>query len=268
MSPGARTPLIAGNWKSNTTAAGALHLVQKLAWTLRDGRFDASATEVAVLPPFPWLRSVQTLLERDGVPVALGAQDVSVYDGGAHTGEVSAAMLADAGCRYVTVGHSERRRELGESDDTVATKLRRASAAGLTPLLCVGENKAVRDAGGALDHVTGQVRAALGPAGGRAAVPVDRVVVAYEPVWAIGTGESAGADDAQQVCAAIRATLAELSDSPTAAGVRVLYGGSVTSATIAELMDRPDVDGALVGGASLDAVEFAGICRFRDLPRV
>ena len=268
MSAAARTPLIAGNWKQNTTAAEALHLVQKLAWTLRDARFDAAATEVAVLPPFPWLRSVQTLLERDAVPVALGAQDVSVHTGGAHTGEVSAAMLADAGCRYVAVGHSERRRELGETDEVVAAKARAAVGAGLTPLLCVGETADVRDQGRTLEHVTGQVRAALGAAAGREPVPVDRVVVAYEPVWAIGSGRAATPDDAQQVCAAVRGVLAELSDARTAAGVRVLYGGSVKSSTVAGLMDGPDVDGALVGGASLDPVEFAGICRFRDLPRV
>lgn len=262
-----RIPLIAGNWKQNTTAAEALHLVQKLAWTLRDNAFDAAVTEVAVLPPFPWLRSVATLLERDAVPVALGAQDVSVFDGGAHTGEVSAAMLADAGCRYVAVGHSERR-QAGEDDTTVATKVRRAVAGGLTPLLCVGEDLGVREAGGALDHVRAQVRSALGAVDGRDPVPVGSVVVAYEPIWAIGTGRSATPADAQEVCGAVRGVLAELPDGGTAGGVRVLYGGSVKSATIADLMDCPDVDGALVGGASLDPVEFAGICRFRDLPRV
>ena len=263
---GTRTPLIAGNWKQHTTAAEALHLVQKLAWTLRDNHFDPAATEVAVIPPFPWLRSVATLLERDSVPVALGAQDVSVFDGGSHTGEVSAAMLADAGCRYVVVGHSERR-TAGEDDATVAAKLRRALDASLTPILCVGEDRGVRDDGATLDHVTGQVRSALGPVAGREPVPAGSVVVAYEPLWAIGSGDSASPEDAQQVCAAIRGVLAELSDADTAAGVRVLYGGSVKAGSIVALMDPPDVDGALVGGASLDPVEFAGICRFRDLPR-
>lgn len=263
-----RVPLVAGNWKQNTTAAQALHLVQKLAWTLRDARFDPGATEVVVLPPTPWLRSVQTLLERDAVSVALGAQDVSVFDGGAHTGEVSAAMLADAGCRFVTVGHSERRREQHEDDEVVATKVRRALGAGLTPILCVGEPREVRDAGGALDHVGAQVRHALAAGEGRDAVAVADVVVAYEPIWAIGSGTAATPDDAQEVCQAIRATLADLSDTRTSGGVRVLYGGSVTSRSAAHLMDAPDVDGALVGGASLDPVDFAGICRYRDLPRV
>lgn len=263
-----RVPLVVGNWKQNTTAVQALHLVQKLAWTLRDARFDPAATEVVVLPPTPWLRSVQTLLERDAVPVALGAQDVSVFDGGAHTGEVSAAMLADAGCRFVTVGHSERRRELHEDDDVVATKVRRALGAGLTPILCVGEPREVRDAGGALHHVATQVRHALGAGDGRDAVTVADVVVAYEPIWAIGSGTAATPDDAQEVCRAVRAALADLSDPQIAATVRVLYGGSVTSSSAAHLMDAPDVDGALVGGASLDPVDFAGICRYRDLPRV
>lgn len=260
-----RVPLIAGNWKQHTSATEALHLVQKLAWTLRDNHFDPARTEVAVLPPFPWLRSVQTLVERDSVPVVLGAQDVSVHDGGAHTGEVSGAMLADAGCRYVTVGHSERRRA-GEDDAVVAAKLRAALTAGLTPILCVGEDAGVRADGAALEHVAGQVRSGLGDVGGRAAVDAGRVVVAYEPLWAIGSGDAATPADAQQVCAVIRGVLAELSDNRTAATVRILYGGSVKVGSVVALMEPPDVDGALVGGASLDAVEFAGICRFLDLP--
>lgn len=263
-----RVPLVAGNWKQHTTAAQALHLVQKLAWTLRDAHVDPASTEVVVLPPTPWLRSVQTLLERDAVPVALGAQDVSVFDGGAHTGEVSAQMLADAGCTFVTVGHSERRRELHEDDEIVATKVRRALGAGITPILCVGEPREVRDAGGALEYVSAQVRHALEAAQDRDAVTVADVVVAYEPIWAIGSGTAATPDDAQEVCRAVRATLADLSDSRTADRVRVLYGGSVTSRSAAQLVDAPDVDGALVGGASLDPVDFAGICRYRDLPRI
>ena len=262
-----RIPLVAGNWKQNTTAAQALHLVQKLAWTLRDAAFDPDTTEVVVLPPFPWLRSVATLLERDAVPIGLGAQDVSIFDGGAHTGEVSAAMLADAGCRFVLVGHSERRGG-GETDDSVATKLRRGLAAGLTPILCIGETTEIRDNDQTLAHCTAQVRSALAAADGREQVSAERVVVAYEPLWAIGSGASATPQDAQQVCAAVRGELAELSGPDAAAAVRILYGGSVTTASVVGLLDPPDVDGVLVGGASLDPVEFAGICRFRDLPRI
>ncbi len=267
-----RTPLIAGNWKQNTTAAQALHLVQKLAWTLRDAGFDATGTEVAVMPPFPWLRSVATLLERDAVPVALGAQDVSVFDGGAHTGEVSAAMLADAGCRYVLVGHSERRSDRGDrsgdTDQVVAVKLRRALAAGLTPVLCIGETTEVRDQGQAVEHNAAQVRAALAAVDGRDEVAADRLVVAYEPLWAIGSGASATPQDAQQMCAAVREELAGRSGRAAADATRILYGGSVTTSTVVGLLEPPDVDGVLVGGASLDPTQFAGICRFRDLPRI
>jgi triosephosphate isomerase (TIM) len=254
-----RTPLMAGNWKMNLDHLQATHLVQKLDWTLRDGKHDFAAVEVAVLPPFTDLRSVQTLIDGDRLELVHGAQDLSAHDSGAYTGEVSGAFLAKLGCTYVVVGHSERREYHAETDEVVSAKLAAAYRHGLTPIFCVGEGLDVRQAGEHVAHVLAQVEAGL------AGIPAEQarsVVVAYEPVWAIGTGEVATPDDAQEVCSAIRTKLAELYSGDLADGVRVLYGGSVKAANVAAIMAQEDVDGALVGGASIVPEEFASICRY------
>jgi triosephosphate isomerase (TIM) len=219
---------------------------------------DLDTVEVVVLPPFTALRSVQTLVTGDKLAIGFGAQDLSRHDAGAYTGEVSGAMLAALACTYVVVGHSERRQLHGEDDAVVAAKLQAALRHGLTPILCVGEGLAVRLAAGQVPHCGNQLDAALE---GLTAEQVRQVVVAYEPVWAIGTGEVATPEDAQEVCGALRARLAGRFGPETAAAVRILYGGSVKAASTAGIMAGPDVDGALVGGASLDADEFAQICR-------
>ncbi|ANS77646.1 Triosephosphate isomerase [Serinicoccus hydrothermalis] len=256
-----RTPLMAGNWKMNLDHLQGTHLVQKLDWTLRDGRHDHAAVEVVVLPPFTDLRSVQTLVQGDKLALRYGGQDLSPHDEGAYTGDISGAFLAKLGCTYVVVGHSERREGHEESDELVGAKVRAALRHDLTPILCVGEPLDVRQAGTHVEHVVAQLRAALGDLD---AEQVARVVVAYEPVWAIGTGEVATPDDAQEVCAAIRSTVEELVGSSVADGLRVLYGGSVKPGNVAEIMRRPDVDGALVGGASLSVDDFAAICRYQQ----
>ncbi len=259
--PAARTPLMAGNWKMHLDHLQAAHLVQKLDWTLKDGKHDHSAVEVAVLPPFTALRTVQTLVDGDKLELRYGAQDLSAHADGAYTGEVSAQMLTKLGVSYVTVGHSERREHHGEGDDVVAAKLRAAVAAGIAPILCVGEGLHVRQADDHVPHAIAQLDAAIQ---GLSAGQLASLVVAYEPVWAIGTGEVATPDDAQEVCAALRSRLGELHGADVAAATRVLYGGSVKAANVAAIMVQPDVDGALVGGASLKADEFASICRYRD----
>ncbi len=247
-----RTLLIAGNWKMNLNHLEAIALVQKIAFTLPE-RFLARV-EVAVLPPFTCLRSVQTLIEGDKLGLAYGAQDLSPHDSGAYTGEVSGAMLAKLGCTYVAVGHSERRQYHGETDDVVAAKLLAALRHGLRPILCVGEGLEVREQQRHCAHATDQLRAALASV---TAETAQDLVLAYEPVWAIGTGRVATPADAQEVCAALRATLSELFGARFAAGVRILYGGSVNARNVAEITAQVDVDGALVGGASLDGTEFA-----------
>ncbi|KGM14489.1 triosephosphate isomerase [Cellulomonas bogoriensis 69B4 = DSM 16987] len=257
----ARTPLMAGNWKMNLDHHEATHLVQKLAWTLKDAKHDYSTVEVAVLVPFTDIRSVQTLVDADKLELAYGAQDVSAHTSGAYTGEISPVMLAKLGVRYVAVGHSERRELHGEDDALCAAKVRSAFGQGITPILCVGEGLDVRKAGNQVAHTLAQVDGALE---GLSAEQAATIVIAYEPVWAIGTGEVATPEDAQEVCGAIRARLAELYDAELAEGVRVLYGGSVKSGNVASIMAQPDVDGALVGGASLDAEEFAKIVRFQS----
>jgi triosephosphate isomerase len=254
----ARTPLMAGNWKMNLNHLEALALVQKLAFSLTDEDFDA--VEVAVLPPFTDIRSVQTLVDGDKYRVVYGAQDVSPHDAGAHTGDVAASMLAKLGCTYVTVGHSERRADHHEDDALVNAKVKAAIRHGVVPILCVGEPLDVRQEGRHVEHTLHQLSAALD---GVTAEQASTLVVAYEPVWAIGTGEVATPEDAQEVCAAIRTRLAELYSGDLADGVRVLYGGSVKAANVAGIMAQTDVDGALVGGASIDAEEFVGIVRFR-----
>ena len=259
--PAGRTPLMAGNWKMNLDHLQATHLVQKLDWTLRDAKHDYEAVEVAVLAPFTDLRSVQTLIEGDRLRLAHGAQDLSVHDAGAYTGEVSGAFLAKLGCRYVIVGHSERREYHAEDDAVVNAKLQAAYRHGLTPIFCVGEGLDVRKEGRHVEHVLAQVDAGLA---GITPEQVRSIVVAYEPVWAIGTGEVATPADAQEVCAAIRTRLAELYSGDTADGIRILSGGSVKAGNVAAIMAEADVDGALVGGASIVVEEFASICRYRD----
>jgi triosephosphate isomerase len=254
-----RRPLMAGNWKMNVNHLEAIALVQKLAFALNDADYDA--VDVAVIPPFTDLRSVQTLIDGDRYRITYGAQDLSVHDSGAYTGEISGAMLAKLGCTYVLVGHSERREYHAEGDDIVAAKVRAAQRHGLTPILCVGEGLDVRREGGQVPHVLAQVTAAID---GLAPDAVSSVVIAYEPVWAIGTGEVATPADAQEVCGAIRALLEEQIGTGADA-VRILYGGSVKVSNVAAIMAQKDVDGCLVGGASLDPDEFVGIVRYRLL---
>jgi triosephosphate isomerase len=246
---------MAGNWKMNLTHLEAIALVQKLAFTLTDRDFDA--TEVAVLPPFTALRSVQTLVTGDKLRIRYGSQDISPHGNGAYTGDVSGAMLAKLGCSYAVVGHSERRRYHGEDDATVNAKARAALGSGITPIVCVGENLAVREAGAQLEHILAQLDGALA---GLAAQQVAGLVVAYEPVWAIGTGKTATSGQAQEAQAFIRGRVAA-SDAAVAKELPILYGGSVKAANAAELFAMPDVDGGLIGGASIVAEDFLGICR-------
>jgi len=247
-----RRPLISGNWKMHLTHLEAIAVVQKLAFSLDRG--DHRRVDVSIHPAFTALRSVQTVLDADDIPIALGAQDVHWENQGAFTGEVSPAMLAKLNVRYVIVGHSERRQYFGETDQTVAKKVGAVLAAGMTPILCVGETLDERESGGTDAKVLGQLRAGLAEA---AAKDVAGLVVAYEPIWAIGTGLTATPQDAQGVCAAIRSAVGADHGLEAAAGVRIQYGGSVTAATTVDLLAQPDIDGALVGGASLDAQEFA-----------
>jgi triosephosphate isomerase len=256
-----RLPMMAGNWKMNLNHLEAIALVQKLAFALPEKLF--ATLEVVVLPPFTDLRSVQTLVDGDRLLLGYGAQDVSAHAGGAYTGEISAGMLAKLGCQYVVVGHSERRQYHNETDEVVAAKVRAAYAADITPILCVGEPLPVRQAG---DHVTHTLQQIDGALAGVPAEQARSLVVAYEPVWAIGTGEVATPEDAQEVCAAIRTRLAEIYTGDLADGVRILYGGSVKPDNIAGIMAEHDVDGALVGGASIDADAFTAICRYADQP--
>lgn len=256
-----RTPLMAGNWKMNLDHLEATHLVQKLAWSLKDAKHDYSAVEVAVCPPFTDLRSVQTLVDADKLPLRYGAQDISAHESGAYTGEISAAMLTKLGVQYAIVGHSERRAQHGEDDALVGAKAQAALAAGIAPIICVGEGLEVRKSGEQVAHTLAQIDGAFA---GISAEDAAKTVVAYEPVWAIGTGEVATPEDAQEVCAAIRGRLAELYSTAVAEAVRVLYGGSVKSANVATIMAQGDVDGALVGGASLKPEEFAAIARYQS----
>lgn len=248
----ARTPLIAGNWKMNLNHLEAITTVQKLAFALPEDYYER--VDVAVTVPFTDLRSVQTLVEGDKLRISYGAQDVSRHESGAYTGEVSAGMLAKLGCSWAVVGHSERRQYHGEDDGLVAAKAAAALGAGISPIICVGEPLEVREAGRHVEHVTAQTRASLD---GLDAAQLADVVIAYEPVWAIGTGKVASAEDAQEVCHAIRGVVRELAGEETAEGLRILYGGSVKTDSVGEIVSQPDVDGGLVGGASLDGEEFA-----------
>jgi triosephosphate isomerase (TIM) len=253
-----RTPIIAGNWKMHRDHLEAIQLVQKLAYHLEEADYEGQ--EIVVCPPFVALRSVQTLLQSDKLPIGLGAQNVHPEDEGAFTGEISAAMLARLDVRYVICGHSERRELFAETDEVVNAKVQAVQRHGMRPILCVGEVLEQREAGDAVEVVVGQLRGSL--AGVKVADP-DELVIAYEPVWAIGTGRTASAADAQEMCAAIRTELAAIYDQATADGIRVQYGGSVKPGNVRELMSQPDIDGALVGGASLSSEDFALIVGHR-----
>ena len=251
-----RKPLIAGNWKMNLTVPEAEDLVRKLV-----GNFPSDLhqrVDVAVLPPFPLLSAVRAVLSAEDPFVMCGAQDLSPDDKGAHTGDVSGPMLCSVGCRYVAVGHSERRTDHAEDDALVGAKVAAALRHGLTPILCVGEGLEVREAGRQVEHTLAQLDAALD---GVSADDAAGLVIAYEPVWAIGTGKVATPDDAQEVCAALRQRFLASYDAAVADRVRILYGGSVNAKNVAEIMAKPDVDGALVGGASLDADGFGALCK-------
>jgi triosephosphate isomerase len=255
----ARTPLMAGNWKMNLNHLEAIAHVQKLAFALTGKDYDA--VEVAVLAPFTDLRSVQTLVDGDKLKIKYGAQDISAHDSGAYTGEISGVMLSKLKCAYVAVGHSERRQYHAETDDLCNAKVKAAFRNGLVPILCVGEGLDIRKAGDQVSYTLAQLD------GGLKDIPAEQaetIVIAYEPVWAIGTGEVATPEDAQEVCGAIRGRLAELYSKELADKVRIQYGGSVKASNVAAIMAQPDVDGALVGGAALDADEFVKIVRFRD----
>ena len=255
-----KLPLIAGNWKMHCNHLEAIALVQRLAFTLSDK--DYKHVDVVVLPPFTDLRSVQTLVDGDKLKIGYGAQDISRHASGAYTGEVSGPMLAKLGCSYVLCGHSERRQYHNEDDALVNAKVRAALAVSVTPILCAGEPLEVRRAGTHVEYVLAQLKGSL------AKIPAEAVaemVIAYEPVWAIGTGEVASSDDAQEMAAAIREYISGAAGAETGLGVRILYGGSVKGDNIAPIMAGQDVDGALVGGASLDAGQFAAICRYREL---
>ena len=256
-----RLPLMAGNWKMNLNHLEAIATVQKLGFSLTDE--DLAACEVAVLPPFTDIRSVQTLVDGDKLDIKYGAQDLSTADKGAYTGEISGAMLAKLGCTYVVVGHSERREMHAESDEVVSAKAQAAYRHGLVPIVCVGEGLEIRQAGDQVAYTLAQVDGSLA---GITAAQAETVVIAYEPVWAIGTGEVATPADAQEVCGAIRGRLAELYSAELADKVRILYGGSVKASNVAAIMAEKDVDGALIGGASLDPDEFVAIARFRLHP--
>ena len=247
-----RKPLIAGNWKMNLNHFEAIALVQKIAFSLPEKYFDK--VDVTVIPPFTDLRSVQTLVDGDKLRLTYGAQDVSQHDSGAYTGEISGAFLAKLGCTFALVGHSERRTYHNEDDALVAAKAAAAFRHGLIPIVCIGEHLDVREAGNHVEYNVTQLRGSLA---GLTAEQLATVVIAYEPVWAIGTGRVASAADAQEVCGAIRAELAALTSPKVAEGIRVLYGGSMNAKNAAELIAQQDVDGGLVGGASLDGEQFA-----------
>jgi triosephosphate isomerase len=252
-----RRPIIAGNWKMHHDHYQAIQVTQKLSYQL--DKTDYERVDVVLCPPFTDLRSLQTVLDADSIPIALGAQNCHHEDSGAFTGEVSPVFLTKLGVRYVIVGHSERRELFGESDEQVNRKVRAVLKHAMIPILCCGETLAEREANGAEDKVRGQITAGLD---GVARAQVGGLVIAYEPIWAIGTGRTASSDDAQAMCAVIRAQVAEVAGPAAAATVRIQYGGSVKPGNIAELMACPDIDGALVGGASLDPDDFARIVRF------
>jgi triosephosphate isomerase len=253
-----RIPLIAGNWKMNLDHLQAIAFVQKLAWTLKDAGHKFSDVEVAVFPPYTDLRSVQNLVDADKLDIRYGAQDLSMHDSGAYTGEIPGSFLASLGCDYVIIGHSERRQYHGENDEIVGKKLHAALKHGLVPIVCVGETEAQLDEFGPSAVPVQQLVAAL-----EGVSPDADFVVAYEPVWAIGTGKVATVEQAEAVCAALRVALTETLGDDAAARTRILYGGSVKANNIAGFMKQPNIDGALVGGASLDVPEFSSIARYQ-----
>lgn len=252
-----RKPLMAGNWKMNLTHLEAIAVTQKLSYGLTDKDYDA--VDVAVIPPFVDIRSVQTMVDGDKLRLAYGAQDVSPEKPGAFTGDISASMLAKLGCSFVIVGHSERRTIHGESSALVNRKARAVLDQEMVPIVCIGEELAIRESGGHVDHVLTQLRESLA---GIHKPDLKKIVIAYEPVWAIGTGRTATPQDAQEVCAAIRQELVKIGSAEIAENCRILYGGSVKAINIVEIMKEEDIDGALVGGASLDPEEFARIAKF------
>ena len=256
--PHRRLPLLAGNWKMNLDHLQAVAFVQKLHWALRDAKHEDGSVEVAVFPPFTDIRTVQTLIDADKIAFSLGAQDLSTKDAGAYTGEISGAFLSKLNCDYVLIGHSERREYHDETDEVVAAKVQAALRHDVVPVICVGETSADLEKFGASAVPVGQLQVALQDVSAEA-----DIVVAYEPVWAIGSGQAATPDQAQEVCAKLRAVIADKLGPDAAARTRVLYGGSVKAANIASFMRQPDVDGALVGGASLVVDEFAAIIRFQ-----
>ncbi|TSA22178.1 MAG: triose-phosphate isomerase [Actinomycetales bacterium] len=252
-----RKPLIAGNWKMNLNHLEAIAVTQKLSYSLDDKDYDA--VDVVILPPFTDMRSVQTLIDGDRLRLSYGAQDLSPDISGAFTGDISGSMLNKLGCSYVAIGHSERRAIHNEDDAKINRKIKAALANEITPIFCVGEELPIRESGTHVEHVLNQVRNGLK---GFHKPDLKKIVFAYEPVWAIGTGKTASAEDAQEVCQAIRVELEKIGSSEIAEAARILYGGSVKSSNIVEIMKQADVDGVLVGGASLDPEEFARIARF------
>lgn len=261
MAKSDRMPLMAGNWKMNINHFEAIALVQKLAFALNEA--DFAAVEVAVLPPFTDLRSVQTLILGDKYDIKYGAQDLSPHAKGAHTGDISGAMLAKLGCTFVLTGHSERRANHGESNEIVNAKTQAALNNEIVPIVCVGESLEIRESGNTIEFVLEQVSESLA---GISAEAIAGLVIAYEPVWAIGTGAVATPADAQEVCSAIREHVGENWGLEAAKSLRILYGGSVKADNVAGIMAQSDVDGGLVGGASLDSDEFVGIIRYRMHP--
>ena len=252
-----RKPLMAGNWKMNLNHLEAIAVAQKLVYSLDDKDYDA--VDVAIIPPFTDIRSIQTLIDGDRLRLTYGAQDLSPEASGAFTGDIAGSMLHKLGCTYVLIGHSERRAIHGESDALINRKIKAALANEILPIFCVGEELAIRESGAHVSHVIRQVRAGIE---GFTKPELKKIVIAYEPVWAIGTGKVATPEDAQEVCAAIREEIENIGSAEIASNMRILYGGSVKSSNIAEIMKKSDVDGALIGGASLDPEELAKIVKF------
>lgn len=257
-----RKPLIAGNWKMNLNHLEAIAVTQKLSYSLDDKDYDE--VDVTVIPPFTDIRSVQTLVDGDRLRLTYGAQDLSPEVSGAFTGDISGSMLKKLGCTYVLIGHSERRSIHSESDELVNRKIKAALANELIPIVCIGEELAVRESGTHVEHVLDQLRSALK---GFHKPDLKKIVFAYEPIWAIGTGKTATPEDAEEVCVAIRAELSKIGSPEIGEATRILYGGSVKSSNILEIMKEANVDGALVGGASLDPEEFARIAKFHRAGR-
>ncbi len=252
-----RVPFIAGNWKMNLDHQQAIALVQKLAWTLSDANHDYSKTEVAVFPPFTDLRTVQTLIDAEKFQIGLGAQDMSQHDSGAYTGDISGSFLKKLDVKYVILGHSERRMYHHEDDELIQAKVAAAFKHDLVPVICVGETLEQLEQFGQSAIPVAQLKKAI-----TGHSQVGEFIIAYEPVWAIGTGQVATPEQAAEVAKALREAISEVLSEDIAQRVRILYGGSVKSSNVAGFLKNPEVDGVLVGGASLQVEEFAGISRF------